>query len=567
MKRLLVLVLLLSGCSLPLPGGVKTVEGVPAEQQQPGGGVRVVPPGPRPGQTPEDVVRGFLQAEASADGSHAIARSYLTPAQATAWDDRAGVRVYELRSLATSLTGSEADSRTVTVTAQVTAVIDSDGGYRPAAAEESEDYQVQRVDGQWRLAVVPPGLRLTAADRDRSFAPVAVYYPGQVPESGSPRLVPDRVFLQTGPGLAERLVRRVLAAPTTALAGAVAHQPGLSVRSVRTDSAGVVTVDLSGARDLPPEARQTLSAQLVWTLRDLGTGFSGLRLLAGGSPLSVPGVGAVQDDGAWDEYDPEGLGATPPYLFVASRRLRASGLTLPSNAATAGDAGQGNALAVDDVALTPDRTQVALLEGTAPGVVTVRLGPLRGPAYRTAVTARDLRSPSWGSGDRGLWLVRNRSTVALLPPGGRALQDVPVMDRPAGRLNALSASRDGARIALVYGTTLYVGRVEVTAAGPRVAGLRRLDAGGTAVSDVAWVNGTSLAAVGLGRTAAGALAQVARLGVDGSALEVRSIGTLVPESLTASDAGVLLGAGDVLYSLTGRLPARLGAGSRPAYPG
>ena len=567
MKRLLVLALLLSGCSLPLPGGVKTVQGVTAEQEQPGGGVRVVPPGPRPGQTPEDVVRGFLQAQASADGAHAIARSYLTPAEARAWNDAAGARVYELKSLETSLRASDADVTTVTVSAQVTGTIGGDGGYRPLAQQESEDYQVRLVAGQWRLAVVPPGLRLTATDRDRSFLPVAVYYPGQVPESGSPRLVPDRVFLPTGSGLAERLVRRVLAPPTTSLAGAVAHEPGLSVRSVRTDSAGVVTVDLRGAAELPPEARQTLSAQLVWTLRDLGSAFNGLRLLASGAPLSVPGVGAVQDDGAWDEYDPEGLGANPPYLFVADRRLRASGVTLPSNVATAGDAGQDGAIPVDDVALTPDRTQVALLEGTAPGFVTVRVGPLRGPTYRTAVRARDLRSPSWGSGDRGLWLVRDRSSVALLPPGGDALQSVPVMDRPAGRLNALSASRDGARLALVYGTTLYVGRVEVTADGPRVAGLRALDPGGTAVSDVAWVNGTFLTVVGLGRSAAGQLAQVARIGVDGSAVEVRSVGTLVPDALTASSDGVLLGADDVLYSLAGRIPARIGTGGRPAYPG
>ena len=567
MKRLLVLALLLTGCSLPLPGGVKTVQGVTTEQQQTGGGVRVVPPGPRPGQTPEDVVRGFLQAQASADDAHAIARSYLTPAQATAWDDTAGARVYELKSLESSLTGSEEDVKTVTVTAQVTGSIGGDGAYSPLARKESEDYQVRLQDGQWRLALVPQGLRLTAADRDRSFLPVDVYYPGQVPESGSPRLVPDRVFLPAGAGLAERLVRRVLAGPTAALAGSVAHQPGLSVLSVRTDSAGVVTVDLAGARDLAPESRQTLSAQLVWTLRDLGPAFTGLRLLSSGAAFSVPGEGAVQDDGAWDEYDPEGLGANPPYLFVASRRLRASGLTLPSNEATAGDAGQRGAVPVDDVALTPDRTQVALLEGTAPGLVTVRTGPLRGPTYRAAVTARDLRSPSWGSGDRGLWLVRDRRTVALLPPGGSALQQVPVLGRPAGRLNALAASRDGARIALVYGTTAYVGRVEVTSSGPRVAGLRALDAGGTAVADVAWVSGTFLAVVGSGRSAAGALTQVARLGVDGSAVEVRSVGTLPPESLTASSAGVLLGADDVLYSLAGRVPARIANGSRPAYPG
>ena len=58
---------------------------------------------------------------------------------------------------------------------------------------------------------------------------------------------------------------------------------------------------------------------------------------------------------------------------------------------------------VDAVAVSPDRTQIALLDGTGPGPVTVRSGPLRGPTYRMVLTARGLTSPSYGSGDRGLW--------------------------------------------------------------------------------------------------------------------------------------------------------------------
>ena len=567
-RRLVVVALLVSGCSLPLPDGTRSVEGVSAEQAQAGGGLRVIPPGPRPGMTPEDVVRGFLQAQASFDDRHAIARSYLAVEAASRWDDAAGAEVYELKSLEPELARVQGDTATVRVSAQVTGAIGEDGAYRPLAERGTDTYALRLEEGQWRLAEVPPGLRLTAADRDRSFRPVSLYYPGQVPDSGSPRLVPDRVFLPTGADLADRLVRRLLQPPSDALAGSVAHQPGLSARSVRTDAAGVVTVELgSRAAELPPEGRATLSAQLVWTLRGLGQRFTGLRLRVDGRPLSVPGEGEVQDDGAWAEYDPEGLGPNPPYLFVGDRRLRANGLTLPSNEATAGDAGQAGTVAVDDVALTPDRTQLALLEGSAPGLVTVRLGTVRGTSFREAVTARDLRSPSFGSGDRGLWLVRDRTDVVLLPPGQDALRPVPVRGRPAGRLGALAASRDGARIALVYGEQLWVGRVEVTGGGPRVNGLRRLDAAGTRVVDVTWVSGTELAVVGSGRTSTGVITQVVRLGVDGSAVDVRGVGNLVATTLTGSGSGLLLGADDVVYSLAGRTPARVSRGSSPAYPG
>ena len=67
----LALVLLATGCSLPLSKEVHSVGAVSPEQRQ-GAALQVIPPGPKADATPVEAVLGFLGAQASADGRHAI---------------------------------------------------------------------------------------------------------------------------------------------------------------------------------------------------------------------------------------------------------------------------------------------------------------------------------------------------------------------------------------------------------------------------------------------------------------------------------------------------------------
>ncbi len=551
------LALLLTGCSLPLPSGVRGTDGIPAEPLSDGEVLQVKPPGPLAGQSPSQVVTGFLQAQANADGDHAIARSFLTRTAADTWDDTVQVQVYDLASQSIDLVpgekgpGSEA---AVTVSAQVTGLIGSDGRYTPQSLKTREDYQLTRVDGEWRLSSVPSGLRLTAADRARSYPPFTVFHVARTPVPAQRRLVPERVFLASGPGLATRLVQRSLHRPSGALADTVVDRGGLEVRNVRTDSAGVVTVDLAAAAaGLSPEARSGVSAQLVWTLRSLGTTFSGMRLLAAGQPLRVPGEDELQDDQAWDVYDPSGLSKSPPALYVDRRRLsRGPDLLL-------GDTG-----VVDDVALSPDQSRLALLSGRVGEPVTVRIGAPAGPTYPVVLRAPGLASASCGSGWRGLWLIRDRRDIVLLPTGRRGLLRVPVSGGlPPGDVTALTVSRDGAHLALVIDGQLFVGVVVASGASVRVVELTAL-LPEAVVDDVAWSSGTELVLVG---HVAGSAAQLLRLAIDGSDLENLNTAARLPERVAASPAGVLFTSGGGVYAYTGRNPTRLGTGSAPTYPG
>ena len=57
--------------------------------------IRVIARGPVEGMTSSEIVQGFLDASASFDGDHAVARQYLTDAANRLWEPSAGVAVYE----------------------------------------------------------------------------------------------------------------------------------------------------------------------------------------------------------------------------------------------------------------------------------------------------------------------------------------------------------------------------------------------------------------------------------------------------------------------------------------
>lgn len=568
MRRALAVALVLAatGCSLPLSHDTTTVGAVTAERR-PKDDIQVLPPGPKSGQTPEDIVQGFLGAQANAADNHAIARQFMASGGASEWRDDVGVKVYDPEQLGVQrLPDGTADEVTVRVTSVDSAEVLQDGSYTALAGPPvHEEYTLRRAQGDWRLVRVPAGLRLTPADLARSYEPSTLFYLAPPVKGAAPHLVPDLVFLPAAREPVNALVRRLLLPPRSGLAGSAvsAFPRGVSVRSVAMSSAGVVTVDLSdGILKLGPVSRQSLSAQLIWTLRGLGPAFTGLRLLANGALLTVPAEGQVQDAGDWSAYDPEGLGPNPPYYFVAARRLRAS-VALPPGPATVEDLGAAGSVPVDQLAVTPDRTQVALLAGTGVGQVTVRTGPLRGPTYNRGPTARGLTSPTWGSGQYGLWMVQSGSRVVLLPRGGTSLRTVHVSQLPAGRLSSLALSRDGARAALVVDGRLYVGHVVATDGVPAVEGVSLVLPTLSRVRGVAWASGTELAV--LGSLTSGP--QVLRMAVDGSSISALNSAGLSPVSVTASAAGLVVTSGGVLYAASGRGFTRIQAGTVPAFPG
>lgn len=486
--------LLLPACGLSVPDGVQSAGQVAAEREEPLA-LKVIPPGPRPGASAEEVVNGFLVAQRSPDDDHAVARQFLAPG--TTWDDEEGAVVYRSRRITTD---DDSDPLTVSIRYDASARVEPTGAFALDDTPVTAAYTVARLEsGEYRLTSVPRGLHLQAQDRERSFTAYDVYFLGRaVDGSATARLVPDRVFLpvtaERAPSLVEALLRGATLPLRPAVASAVPE--GTALASPVTVADGVVTVDLTGpVRALEQREQQRLSAQLVWTL--LPT-FNGVRLLVDGEPLDVEGVDDVQTRADWSEYDPTGIRPGAPLYYVQDRQLRSLDGAVPDS-----DAASPGGFPVDEVAVSPVAGTLALLTRTPEGD-EVRVGPQAGPFPPPVLRRPALGSLSWGPGDQGLWALARgeQPAVCLVPTVPDPTRPDPCdvsFERPegAGPLAALRISRDGARAALVFGEgeagRLYVGRIEPSDGRLRIAGVDPVAPSLAGVTDVAWESGTSLA--------------------------------------------------------------------------
>ncbi|HVM27015.1 MAG TPA: LpqB family beta-propeller domain-containing protein [Mycobacteriales bacterium] len=573
---------LLSACGLPVESGVRSPGPVAPEAVE-RGGIQVLPPGPRPDAGPREVVLGFLGAQTSPDADYALAREFLAPEVRGSWDSGTGVVIYDPVSV--EVVTDVGDDSLVVVRSDTVASIGADGGYQLETGSVEDTYRLARdASGQLQLVDVPSGLRLTPAGAGRSYRAEEVYFVG-LPEGPGPseRLVPDRAFLPAQGELADHLVRQLLAGPTVALGDAVTtgFPVGTALhRPVEPLADGVATVDLT--REVlaaGPAQRRQLSAQVGWTLQTALPATSGIRLLVEGEPLEVPEAEELQDRSDWLSVDPNGAAGRAPALYVVDRRLQRLEGSTPRSEATDGT------LPVDAVAVSPSTGRLALLtrDGDPGTADVVRVGPSSGP-FAPVLQDAPVSSLSWGSGARGLWAVTTAPDPAadsaiVLVPSSADVQPlrVPYARPPgAGPLSVLRVSRDGARVAAVFGIgaerRLYVGRVELGDGGLRLAGLRPVAPLLADVADVAWESGTSLVVLApLGTPNR----LPVRVTVDGSELEpVRTLGLDgEPETVTAAPGrplvvGTVLAGRPVLLVEDGELfRLQPGAGAAPAYPG
>ncbi len=556
-------VLLASACAtIPTSGPIEQGAQIGGDREDQF--VRVIARPPRPDMTPTQLVDGFLQASASFDGDHAVARDYLTPAASRTWKPDLGVRVYD--NLGMTITEQPAGALTATGGLDGSISVAGQYGVAEPGKQLSAKFAVTSIDGQWRISSLPDGLILSRSDVDRAFRTYDVYffdptYSVLVPD---PRTVPV-----LGPGLPTTLVQRLLDGPTPWLAPAVrtAIPAGtdLGLAAVPLDG-GVARVDLTAAvLGADDRTRQALSAQLVWTLRQLPD-VAAVDISVGGQPLPVPGVGSPQPQDAWPTVDPGGL--LPPVLAYAvdargrpvaldpdGTRVLAAAAALPEQSFAA-------------VSVAPDQTTFAVLGADARSLWTGGIGP--GSTMDKRVEAAELSRPNFDRYGQVWYVDRGpRGGVRLLRKEGKPIS-VPVDGLSAGTaVLGLSVARDGTRAALLTRTgatsTLLLARIERRGDTVRLAAPRRVEVRLTDVADVAWDAADQLAV--LGSDGAGPTQAFV---VDIARGQVRAVGAPTePRSIAAGPAQpLLIGAADSkIYVLSGgawqvRVPGRT-----PTYPG
>ncbi len=157
-------VVALTGCGgLPTTGPINP--GIEAGEAPGAPDVDFLPAGPQPGASPEDIVRGFIDAATSPAGSWERARLFLASGYDDEWEPRAGVTIDQLGGRT-----FEVDDESVSLTVTPVADVDATGAYRIAESESSTVgfTLAPDSDGEWRITSAPDGIIL---DSD-SFAAV-----------------------------------------------------------------------------------------------------------------------------------------------------------------------------------------------------------------------------------------------------------------------------------------------------------------------------------------------------------------------------------------------------------
>jgi hypothetical protein len=555
----LTLLLVVSACStVPMNSGTVQITQAPA---RPAEIVGIEPLSPEPGATPEEVVRSFIDAAASARPGHPTAREHLAPEQASSWSDEAGITV-----LGPDYATVTTQTGTVQVSADLVGTIDRRGVFTVGGPETYiRQFTLTQVDDEWRITDPPDGLIILQPDFERLYEQVAAYFV----DPTNQRLVPDPRYLITGEAQPTALVQRLLDGPSATLAAGV-HNPlgGAQLRTAVTVEAQSALVDLTGLPTEPAPVLAEVSAQLVWSLTQLQqVPVRSVEIRLDGEPIDVGGVPPQQTPDDWAGFAPDAVPLETVGHYVSGGALH----TVAAGAPTPGPAGTG-VYGLTDAAVSVDVRdgELSFLAGVraeADGE-SLLAGPYSGELAPVVSGAR-LSSPTVAATRSEIWVVRDRTTVVRVQPGGSP-QAVTTPTLPGlGVTEALRLSPDGVRAALVVdgpgGRSLYIGTV-VRAEDGSVAlrDLRGIAPELSQVVDVAWRDSGNL--VVLARDAGEDRIGPYAVGVDGWGLGEMPTAGLPSEPTSIAAAPTrqpLVSAGGTIWQLTGGTWVTLVRGQEP----
>jgi hypothetical protein len=474
----------LSGCSI-VPDSSPTVQ-VTQAPVRPSEDVGIEPFSPSPGATPEEIVRGFIDAAASTKPGHPVAREHLTAQARESWSDANGITVIS-QDYATVTTGAGS----VRVTANLVGTVDQRGVF--AIGDESpftRQYTLEEVDEEWRITDPAGGLVMLEPDFQRLYDPVAAYFLDPTRQ----RMVPDPRYLITGEAQPNALVQRLLDGPSAGLAAGVQNPlGGVELRRTVTVEDQAAVVDLTGLATDPEPVLSDICAQLVWTLRQLR--ILRVEIRVDGEPVDIDGIPAEQTVDDWAAFDPEAMpvDAVGHYLDRGALRTVTAGEPAP------GPAGTGK-YGLTSAAVSADaRTGLlSYLVGvqTAGGRSRLYAGPYDGE-LAALMEARLLTAPTMAATRAEAWLVRNGTEVIRAPDGGTAQAVSAPTLAGLGQTEELELSPDGVRAAAVVdgpeGPALYVGTVVRAEDGSvSLRDLREVAPTLAQVADVAWQDSGTL---------------------------------------------------------------------------
>jgi hypothetical protein len=568
-------VLAITGCvSMPSSGPVRAynvTQGISGGEEQ---YLQVNAVGPSNGWGPQQVVQGFLAANASFAQNHQIAREYLAGPESAGWNPGWSAKVFSDDGPDVALTGVSARTAEVTISGEVQANVGETGAYAayavPQAANASQSIVIDLVktDGQWRISKPPSMLLLSAVDFAADYQSRNLYFfnPGWTWLVADPVYVPLEAGRADPTNLLLGLVRDLISQPQDWLsndATTTAFPPRTKVSQV-TLAGETAAVYLTGPVATAKEAvLQQITAQLLWTLGGSGNSpaVTSVELFLDGKVWTPLGAGnvPVQQQSSYSKYAPPSGAGSGTFYYLDSQGdvLQRSGPNgQPAKVYTASAKGPK----FSDIAVSPDGKYLA---GTSGGwVYTAAIGGQ--PQRRVQGTFTSL---SWDYKDQ-LWIA---GTDGVEVVQGSTATPVTVMscdtNRVTASVTALRVAPDGVRVAMIVGgSELSFGAIVASQAGVTIC------------ESPFSVNGSDL--TGLTWYGAGDVIALSGTGGESAAVEYPVNGgtpTRIPSAanmvnITASAGNPLIGSfanGEISYneSVNGAWISLNGAGQSAVYPG
>ena len=437
----------LTACvSLPQSGSVQPGPRQDQENQS-GAPFDYNPPGPSRGDTPVDVVGGFLQAMQATPQTTTVAREFLTDEASTGWVPTKSTLIYgsgDLSYLGRSVTMSFGDTVDLNGRGEWLGNLHGNRGV---------EYRLTVVNqqGEWRISNPPDALIVPRSHFETRFQQYYLYFFDKAAQI----LVPEPVYLPRGEQAPTLLIEGLLKGPDQELLGAtrtfIPSQTELEI-SVPVARDGIAEVPLSDeVLDLDDDDLELALAQIGWTLRQV-PGIEQMRITVDGSPLDIPDQGVEQDVRAWPEYDPS-INWASQELFgirdgrvvtrLAGEEVRIAGLfgTEPSGLRTI-----GVDLPAEQIAgVSKDGTTVFV----SPRARDVGEVPDVGSADVAYPHGTDVLRPAWDIYGQ-VWLIdRSRDGAALFVVRDGVSRRVEAPGITGKNIKGFILSRDGTRLVAI----------------------------------------------------------------------------------------------------------------------
>lgn len=447
------LLIILVGCAgIPDNGPVTKVAADPGTDQST---VRYSPTGPTENASPQQIVRGYLDAMLAYPVTAGTAASFLTHDAARDWKPSAGVQIYTEPEVSTSLVKDNAggvDKPAVEVNLDLIedASLDPQGKFARLNARKQLTFRLNQTKGQWRITNPQPGFLVNRKFFDDYYRPFNDYFF----DRAGKRLVAEPIYLPVGDQLSTALVSSLLLGPGDLLGKtARTYVPGGTrlQTSVPPRADGLAEVqfrdDLSPLSD---GAQQRLSGQIIWTLRQVEN-VTGVRI-TGGDNVLYPGNRGIQSIDSWENFGPK-FADGGFYGVQKGRIVELSGRVVSS---VDGSWGKDARQAID-IAVDSDRLAVV-----ADGRNRLTIGSF-GNAKVSNFSGKQFLRPVWDDTGSVWALDRQGSDTRLRIFEGKRFRQIPIGVLAKFRVESYALSPDGARYAFIAdvggSSQVYVGSV------------------------------------------------------------------------------------------------------------